>query len=138
MFHNLIGCSSRRVPNFSLSTNFRLMKFSMALLSTRAISSAVPLNKCMEIGSSSLFELLNQYTVRRHKVLAKAASSGPRQSPSQSPSQSISALLPELLIARPFYSLCLQSFLWLVLLGQRFFQKHSWGPVSHTRQIRFS
>jgi hypothetical protein len=53
----------------------------MVPLSTRAISFAVPLNECIEIGSSSLSELLNRYTVHRHKVLVKAASSDPRQNP---------------------------------------------------------
>ena len=138
MFRNLMGCSSHQVPNFSLSTNFRSMKFSMAPLSTRVISSAVPLNECMKIGSSSLFELLNRYTVRRHKVLAKAASSDPRQNPSRSPGRSISVLLLGSPIVPPFYSLCPQSFLRLVLLGRHFFQEHLWGPVSHTRRIHFS
>jgi len=78
IFRSFIGWSSRWVPSFILSTSRRSIKFSMAPLSTRAFSSAVPLAECIEMGSSSLFKLLNRYTVRRHRVLAKAASSDPR------------------------------------------------------------
>src|SRR6266851_861301 len=81
MFQSLMGVSSHLLPSLSLSTSLLLTKFSIALLLTSTSSSAVPLNMCIVIGSSSLLDLSNIYIVLRHRVLAKAANLDPRQNP---------------------------------------------------------
>jgi hypothetical protein len=49
------------------------MKFSVVPLSIRVTSSAMPLNECNVMGTSSLLSFLNMYIVRRQKVQVKAA-----------------------------------------------------------------
>jgi hypothetical protein len=68
------------------------MKFSVAPLSTSAISSAVPLNDDKEIGISSQLSLLNIYIVLRRRPLAKAANWDLRQNPLLQVHQRISVL----------------------------------------------
>ncbi len=44
-------------------------------------SSTILLNMCIVMGSSSLLDLSNIYTVLRQRVLAKAANLDPKQNP---------------------------------------------------------
>jgi hypothetical protein len=81
MFRNPTGVSSFLVPSFNFFTVSWSMKFSVAPLSMSIISSAMPLNDDKETGISSLLSLLNMYTVRRCRPLAKAANWDPKQNP---------------------------------------------------------
>ena len=73
MFCKPTGVSSFLVPSFSFLMVSWSIKFSVAPLSTSAISSAVPLNEDRVIGISSQLSLLNMYIVLRCRPLAKAA-----------------------------------------------------------------
>ncbi len=69
MFRKPTGVSSFLVPSFSFLMVSWSIKFSVVLLSTSAISSAVPLNEDRVIGISSQLSLLNMYIVLRRRPL---------------------------------------------------------------------